>query len=178
MKRLQLALIHFFLLTPIISYAANYGFNLTTILQPSNPVYLHGYQFFIQYDPQRFKWREFNIYFDAGYGHFWATNNTAYRHTNILSIAPVIRNTFKSRGLITPYIEFSIGFAYTSHIHIDDRNLGMHFVFQDRLGVGLLLGSNQQVSVGIHALHYSNAGLSRYNSGLTAPLMLDVGYRF
>ena len=97
---------------------------------------------------------------------------------NIYSFAPVIRYTFRRHGPILPYLELSLGIAYLNHTRLDDRNLGIHFSFQDRMGLGILIGATEQLSAGIHAVHYSNAHLSEHNSGITVPLVLDIGYRF
>jgi hypothetical protein len=132
----------------------------------------------INYDPQHFKWRQFNLYFDGGFSHFWVTNRHFYTTTNIYSIAPVIRYAFKKRGPFLPFLEFSIGLSYLNHSHLDNRNLGIHFAFQDRIGIGTLLGTSKQLTLGFHAVHYSNAHLSSHNSGITVPLVLDIGYRF
>jgi hypothetical protein len=154
-----------------------YGASFSYAAHSSEPQNLHGYQFMLNYDPQRFKWRKFNIYFDGGFSHF--SVNKSYNSTvNIYSIAPVIRYTFKRRGDVLPYLELSIGLAYLNHTRIENRNLGIHFSFQDRMGIGALLGTSEKFSVGVHAVHYSNAHLSSKNSGITIPLVLDVGYRF
>ena len=130
------------------------------------------------YDPQRFKWRQFNIYFDGGFSHFSQNNTPYYSALNIYSVAPVIRYTFRRRGPVLPYLELSIGLSYLNHTRFEDRNLGIHFAFQDRMGVGAFLGKSEQFTVGVHAVHYSNAHLAHNNSGVTIPLLLDLGYRF
>lgn len=155
-------------------YGATFSYAAVTKEPPS----LNGYQIMLNYDPQLFKWRKFNIYFDGGFSHFWVTDTPYYSTINIYSIAPVVRYTFKRRGFFLPYLEFSIGLAYLNHTHLDDRNLGIHFSFQDRMGIGAFLGQTEQLSLGIHAVHYSNAHLSNHNSGITVPLVVDIGYRF
>lgn len=168
-----------FTLLPFNVFAAPYyGANFSYVLVPKEPPHLLGYQLMLNYDPDRFKWRRFNLYFDGGFSHFWVTNTPYYTTVNIYSVAPVIRYTFKKRGPILPYLELSIGVAYLNHTHIDHRNLGIHFAFQDRMGIGALFGASERWSMGIHALHYSNARLSSHNSGFTMPVVLDIGYRF
>jgi hypothetical protein len=161
-----------------LSYAAPYyGANFSYAARSSEPEHLHGYQLMLNYDPDRFKWRKFNVYFDGGFSHFYV--NKSYNSTiNIYSVAPVIRYTFHRRGPVLPYLELSIGLSYLNHTRIEHRNLGIHFAFQDRMGIGALLGTSEKVSIGVHAVHYSNAHLSSKNSGITIPLVLDVGYRF
>jgi len=153
-----------------------YGVTASYAAISSEPSDLHGYQLMLNYDPQRFKWRQFNIYFDGGVSHFYT--NPPNSTINIYSAAPVIRYTFKKHGLIHPYLELSIGVAYMNQTRLSNRNLGMHFAFQDRMGIGTFLGTSEQVTLGVHALHYSNAHLARNNSGISVPLVLDVGYRF
>lgn len=172
-----LTLILLFLIPGLSTAQALYGANFSLPVSSSEPNNLHGYQFMLNYDPQRFKWRQFNVYFDGGFSHFWA--NTAHNSTiNIYSIAPVVRYTFKRHWSLQPYLELSIGASYLNQTRIENRNLGIHFAFQDRMGVGTLIGGSERLSLGIHAVHYSNAHLSNHNQGITIPLVLDVGYRF
>lgn len=155
-----------------------YGINFSYVLLNQEPSSLRGYQLMLNYDPQRFTWRKFNIYFDAGFSHFWVTDTPYYTTVNIYSIAPVVRYTFKKRGPLSPYFEVSIGLAYLNHTRFEDRNMGIHFSFQDRIGIGAYVGTTKQLSLGVQAIHYSNARIASHNSGITIPLMLDIGYRF
>ena len=167
------------LMLPHLSFATPYyGATFSYAASAHEPSQLHGYQVMLNYDPQQFQWRKFNIYFDGGFSHFWVNNTPYYTTVNIYSVAPVIRYTFKKRGPVLPFLELSIGLAYLNHTHIENRNLGIHFSFQDRMGIGALLGASENVSIGVHAVHYSNARLSSHNSGITIPLVLDLGYRF
>lgn len=141
------------------------------------PSSMHGYQLMLNYDPQRYQWRRFNVYFDGGFSHF-AASSPYYSTLNIYSAAPVVRYSFRKRGPVQPFLELSIGLSYLNHTRIENRNLGIHFAFQDRVGIGALLGASEKLALGMHAVHYSNAHLSKHNSGITIPLVLDVGYRF
>lgn len=166
------------LLPNIVFSSPHYGINFSYGLIGSEPSTLHGAQLMASYDPDRYKWRQFNVYFDGGISHFWITNTSTHSSLNILSAAPVVRYTFKQHGPILPYLELSIGVSYLSATRLDDRNLGIHFAFQDRAGIGAFLGYSKHFTLGIHALHYSNAHLANHNSGMTMPLVLDIGYRF
>lgn len=178
LTKVQLLLAFLTILLPSLCFSAPYyGGTFSYAAVAKDPSNLHGYQLMLNYDPQRFKWRQFNVYFDGGFSNFWV-HGGPYSSVNIYSVAPVIRYTFKRRGPILPYLELSVGVSYINHTHISDRNLGIHFAFQDRMGIGALLGASEKVSVGVHAVHYSNAHLAKNNSGITVPLVLDVGYRF
>lgn len=155
-----------------------FGGSVSVVARSSEPQYAHGYQFMLYYDPQCFKWRRFNIYFDTGISHFWVNNVTLHPRVTIYSFAPVIRSTFKRRGLLKPYVEISFGLAYINGTRFTDRNIGMRFVFQDRVGIGVLIGCAERLSLSVHAAHYSNAHLCGHNSGITLPLLIDLGYRF
>lgn len=179
MKRSIKAFVTVLLFSPALSIAAPYyGFNISLPLIKSEPPDLHGAQFMLNYDPQRFQWRKFDIYFDGGISQFWVNNTPYYTTMTIYSIAPIIRYTFDRLYCVSPYIEISIGLAYLNHTQFEHRNLGMHMAFQDRMGVGMFMGTTQQFSIGLHAVHYSNAHLASHNSGISIPLMLDLGYRF
>lgn len=178
-KNLGCIFLVLFFSLPLLSFAAPYyGGTFSYSVVTKEPPYLHGYQFMFSYDPDRFKWRKFNVYFDGGFSHFWITNTPYYTTVNIYSVAPVIRYIFRRRGPYLPYLEISIGIAYLNHTRLDNRNLGIHFSFQDRMGVGVFLGTCEQFSIGLHAVHYSNARLSAHNSGITVPVVLDISYRF
>lgn len=174
-------LILLLLLATRICFATSYfGASASVVTKSSEPQFLHGYQLTLNYDPQCFQWRRFNIYFDIGYAHYWINYKLPYASTiSVYSIAPVIRYTLRKRcSWLRPFIELSIGFAYLNHTRFAERNIGMHPEFQDRIGFGAFIGPCEQLSLGLHALHYSNAHLCEHNSGITIPIMLDLGYRW
>jgi hypothetical protein len=178
MDRLKLSLLTL-LSTPCLCFATpQFGVTGSYVVLPKDPTSLRGYQLMFSYDPAKFQWRTFNIYFDAGVSYFRVTNDTPYPDMTIFSAAPVIRYTFIPRGPVKPYLDISIGVGYLSNTKFDDRNLGMRFTFQDRLGIGILFGKCDQFSLGFHGVHYSNAGLAPNNSGITIPIVVDFGYRF
>lgn len=155
-----------------------YGAVLSYVAASKEPPDLKGYQFVFQYDPDQLKWYQFNLYFDLGLSHFKSSNALHNKSISILAAAPVIRYQLLERHMILPFLEFSIGLSYLSRTRIQHRNLGIHFAFQDRIGIGAFLGRSKNLLVGLHVVHYSNAHLSGRNSGITLPLVLDVGYRF
>jgi hypothetical protein len=166
------------LLMPNLSSASShFGGTLSVPAVAKEPSTVHGYQLMLNYDPDRFKWRQFNVYFDGGFSRFW-TNTTYNSSINIYSMAPVVRYTFHRRGPVLPFLELSVGLSYLNQTRLENRNLGIHFAFQDRMGIGALFGRSENLVLGVHAVHYSNAHLSNHNSGITVPLVLDVGYRF
>jgi hypothetical protein len=178
MDRSKLSLLTF-LSIPCLCFATpQFGVTGSYVVTPKDPSSLRGYQLMLSYDPAKFQWRTFNIFFDGGISQFRVTNDTPYRNMTIISAAPVIRYTFKPRGFVKPYLDISIGVGYLSNTKFDDRNLGIRFTFQDRIGIGVLFGKCDEFSLGIHGVHYSNAGLAPHNSGITIPIAVDFGYRF
>ena len=157
---------------------AHYGANISVPIVSKEPSPTRGFQLMLNYDPQLFQWRQFNVYFDGGFSQFHQTQTPHNSTISIYSIAPVVRYTFKRHGAILPFFELSVGISYLNQTRFANRNLGIHFAFQDRLGVGALLGGAEKFSLGIHALHYSNSHLAAHNSGISLPMVLDVGYRF
>jgi len=96
-------------------------------------------------------------------------------HAVIISASPVLRIPFKL--FVPAYIDAGIGIAHLSNKLIANRDLGSIWVFEDRLGVGTLLGAKQSLEIGYRFLHYSNAYLAQKNQGLNLHLMI-IGYWF
>jgi lipid A 3-O-deacylase len=159
--------------------AWNEGINFSLPVITKDPENLHGLNFSIWYNPETLTWRQFNLYFDLVGAHYWVNGpGTPYHDVNILAVAPVVRYLFKTHAMLRPYFEFSVGLSYLSNTHFANSNQGMHFAFQDRAGAGVLIGAKEQFSLGVHAVHYSNASLASHNSGITIPMMVDIGYKF
>lgn len=158
--------------------ASYYGANFSLPVISSEPDSLRGFQLMLNYDPQIYQWRQFNIYFDGGFSYFSQTRTDHNTAINIYSIAPIVRYTFQQHGPVQPYFELSIGLSYINRTRIENRNLGIHFAFQDRAGIGALIGGSERFTIGAHVLHYSNSHLSSHNSGISIPLVFDIGYRF
>lgn len=167
------------LLLPFISVAGRFGVSGTYVIFGKEPLHLKGYQLVLDYDPECLCLGPFEVLFDGGFSHFWNRNKPCYRIVNAYSVAPILRYEFVNHPCnVQPYLDFSIGLTYLNHTHIEKRKLGIHFAFQDRIGLGFLFGSAKKLSVAIQAMHYSNAHLSCHNSGITAPVVLDIGYWF
>lgn len=154
------------------------GATVSLPLITKDPDNLHGFNLGLWYDPETLIWRQFHLYFDLVGAHYWVSGpSTSYHDINIVAVSPVIRYLFKEHFNMYPYIELSIGASYLSNTRFANRNLGIHFAFQDRGGIGLNFGKKQQFSLGVHAVHYSNASLASNNSGITIPLMIDFSYK-
>lgn len=73
------------------------------------------------------------------------------------------------------YLEFGIAASWLSGTIISDRRLSTHFQFEDKLGLGLRFGGQQQYDIGLRATHYSNGSIKRPNNGVNM-VLLSVGY--
>ncbi len=93
----------------------------------------------------------------------------------VASFSPVLVHEFKhGMRAFKPYVELGLGAALLSDTRIDRRNLSSNFLFESRLGVGM---RSDRLDVNLCFMHYSNAGLSEPNDGLSM-LMLSLGYAF
>ena len=164
---------------PSPSFAWSEGISLSLPVITKDPEDLHGVSGGVWYDPETLVWRQFHLYFDLIGAHYWVKGpSTPYHDINIIAASPVVRYLFKHHWGMTPYFELSVGLSYLSNTRFANTNQGMHFAFQDRGGLGVIVGEKQQLSLGAHIVHYSNASLSSHNSGITIPLMVDVSYKF
>lgn len=163
---------------PIPTFAWSEGLSLSIPVVTKDPDDLHGASGTLWYDSEILIWRQFHLFYDFVAAHYWVSGVTdTYRTINIFAVSPVFRYLFKEHFGVTPYFDLSIGVSYLSQTRFANRNLGMHFAFQDRGGLGILFGSQQQFGLGAHIVHYSNASLSSNNSGITIPLMIDLSYK-
>ncbi len=168
----------FFLFSNGFPDTPHIGVSLSIPAMSKDPEYLHAYQLSTWYQPRSFVWGKTRLYLNASAGHFWVTSTDYYHSLNIFSISPILRYYFQQNSHLSPFFNIGIGLAYMTRTRLDDRNLGMHFAFQDQLGFGVSFGKRQQISVIINALHYSNGSLGSSNAGITIPIMVTVDYGF
>lgn len=105
--------------------------------------------------------------------HTFSVPNTS--NLELVSFSPVVR--FYPKIGLQWYVDLGVGLAYFSKEMIAARNLGSHVLFEDRFGIGVLLGKSQQFEIGYRALHYSNAYFAQVNQSLNIHLFL-LGYWF
>jgi hypothetical protein len=160
--------------TPASPIGASFSYTIIS----KDPSHLNAYRAAITYQPPCLIWPKVQIYFDGGFGHWWVTNSRFYRNLNIYSVAPYLRYYLIKKTSFSPYVEASIGLSYLTKTRLEDRNLGIHFAFQDQVGIGTAYGPQQQLYGTLSVVHYSNGSMSSHNAGITVPLMLTMGYRF
>ena len=99
-------------------------------------------------------------FFELSYNHW------KYDSDNIQGIAlsPVFAYYMQAaEEFFRPYIAGGIGVAYIDRYQIRDRNLGSNFQFEDRIGIGAIIGS---FDISLSYFHYSNAGIQFPNDGI------------
>jgi hypothetical protein len=155
-----------------------YGMAMSGVLVYDNPDRAHTYRGLFWYQPPKWRWNRLEVHVSGSFGHWWSDGAPIYRALNIYAVAPVLRYYFVKMKYFSPYLEASVGPGYLSRTHFANRNLGMHFTFQDELGIGLVAGREAGFYATASIIHYSNAHMSAHNSGITVPLLLTVGYQF
>ncbi len=168
------------LLIPIPVIASSYphwGGSLSIPIITKDPKYLYGYRAALWYQPESLLWERTRIYFDASFGRWWVTNSRHNKSLNIYSASPTLRYYFTNRSP-SLFFNLSIGLAYLTRTRIAYRNLGMHFAFQDQVGIGISFGKKKQFSVSLSSMHYSNGSLCNKNGGITIPVMMNAEYGF
>lgn len=176
-KKQILSLAFITLFSTYNAYATDFGVSFAEILSSHEPTNMHGYRAAMTYEPSSLRKSTYSVYFDAGFTHL-SVDSYPYHSLSVYSIAPYIRYYFLKRHKVSPYIEASVGFAYLTKTQLENRPQGIHFTFQDQLGIGLAYGAEQRFFTTISAIHYSNGSFSEHNSGITAPVLLTLGYRF
>lgn len=139
---------------------------------------IQGYNIAYTMQPDSWQWGNFALLLNFSYGHYFTNDYSSNSVLNTYAIAPVIRWYFATNSIATPFLTGSVGPAYLSNTRIGDRDLGVHYSFQDQLGLGLAYGKSKQFYTTLQFLHYSNAGISQHNNGMTLPVYLTLGYQF
>ena len=108
----------------------------------------------------------------------WEADDGPNKDAQVVSFAPVFVYGFKQRSNgLQPYIDFSLGVAYVTETKIDENDLGLHFQFDSRIGLGLRFGNDQRHDLSVSYRHISNAGLDSDNDGFDT-LVGAYTYRF
>nr|WP_276521554.1 acyloxyacyl hydrolase [Shewanella sairae] len=90
----------------------------------------------------------------------------------VLSINPIFQYLWQSEP-VSLFVEFGIGAAYFENSYYLDRNLGANWLFEDKLGVGVII--NRHHRLGVFFMHYSNADLASHNDGADS-IGINYGY--
>lgn len=122
--------------------------------------------------------RAFDGYWELGFMRVDSKKNFSF-HTNnkLRSVSGSAVLRLSKRFIYPIYLDLGIGLAQMSKQSIVTRELGSKLLFEDRLGVGFLLGNRRQLEIGYRVLHFSNAYLAKKNQSLNLHLLI-IGYWF
>lgn len=102
----------------------------------------------------------------------------SHKQLEVGALAGVFRfNRAERTAMGWPYVELGIGLSLLTQKEMGGRNLGMHFQFEDRFGLGVRFGENREYDFGYKAIHFSNAYLGPINNGINLHLLM-LGYWF
>ncbi len=114
--------------------------------------------------------------------HLDESNMSHHKHLWAASIGPVFK-ILPNQILLKHYqpeIIGSVSPSYISGTQLGNKRLGIRFIFKDQLNIGLRELDSQRLinHFGISFIHYSNAGISKDNRGVTLPFSLYIGHYF
>lgn len=162
------------------AYAFDSGLALSYgqhVANHGNPKDVRAYRVAYWIHPEGYTWKTIDLMFDLSVAHLTSSTGTA-NHLSVVTLAPVLRVDLIHEDYIAFYLIGSIGPAVMSDTQLGNRNLGINFTFQDRIGVGFIFGKSRRVFVDAQLLHYSNASLSSHNMGVTVPVLITLGAKF
>ena len=117
-------------------------------------------------------------------GGYWELSTLNLHHprenVNISAASGIIRAQKQgslSSHPVYPFFDIGIGFAKLSHRDFLERKLGTRGQFEDRIGFGLLFGTQKQFECAYRWIHFSNGYLAQSNHGLNLHI-LSLGYWF
>jgi len=108
----------------------------------------------------------------------YGSKPSSNKRLNAVALAGVVRFERAQQLMIGwPYVELGVGISWLSRKEIGGRDLGMHFQFEDRFGVGVRFGQHRQYDIGYKAVHFSNAYIGPCNHGINLHI-ITLGYWF
>ena len=124
----------------------------------------------------RDRWFESDLGYLSGYWEISANYWHGKGGDNFgVSLSPVATYVFNSIQSVTPYLEAGMGFSGFSDTKMGDRDLSTHFLFEDRLGIGLKVVEHWDLN--FRYMHYSNANIKKPNDGIDI-FLGSVSYLF
>jgi lipid A 3-O-deacylase len=89
-------------------------------------------------------------------------------HLYIFSGSPILQIWLGPYDMLrnAVFFEIGVGPAYLTENSLGDANLGSHWQFEDKFGVGFNLGTERPAQFIYRYYHYSNAGFKEPNRGL------------
>lgn len=99
-------------------------------------------------------------------------SDDTHKTNHVISLNPMFQYQWQLEPL-SIYLEIGIGAAYIHNTAYLDRDLGTNWLFEDRVGLGVIF--NQHHRVGLSFIHYSNADLASINDGADS-IGLSYGY--
>ncbi len=95
---------------------------------------------------------------------YWDGANS---EVSLLSLSPVFRYLPNAQPLgVQWFLDGGVGATFTSDTQIDGRDLSTNFQFEDQIGIGGILGEQQNFEFSYRFMHYSNANLDTPNDGV------------
>ena len=121
------------------------------------------------------RWFESSVGYLSGYWEGSLNYWNGYGVDNFgVALSPVFAYYFNLSDTLHPYLEGGIGASLFSETKMGPRDLSTHFLFEDRLGVGLRMG---RWDFAFRYMHYSNASIKQPNDGIDI-FIGSISYRF
>jgi hypothetical protein len=111
----------------------------------------------------RFLGADWDALLDVGIG-FWRETSSRHDDSFTFTTRPTVHGQWWTGPQTAWYAELGVGPGYIDDKTIDDQQMGGHFQFSTRLGVGMVF--NRVWMVGYGFQHWSNAGIYHDNDGI------------
>ena len=105
----------------------------------------------------------FELYFESSVN-FWQYGKPKKYDTNfVLAISPVLLYPIGSISGKDVKLELGIGVSLLDDTKFAGKDVSTHYQFEDRIGLVTYFGDNNESSLSLRYLHYSNAGFKSPN---------------
>lgn len=150
---------------PSLAVASNLGYSVDYIHGEGD---VDGIKLAARYNAGVFKVisEELRLYWETSVN-FWEYGEHDAHDTNfVLAISPVLVTPIGQIKQSPVFLEAGIGVSFLDDTYFAGKNVSTHYQFEDRLGLMMQFGKNNQHHVSLRYFHYSNAGLKEPNPGL------------
>jgi lipid A 3-O-deacylase len=94
-----------------------------------------------------------------------------------IGITPLFSYALSTKSDLTPYLEFGIGAQYISATEIGTAKKSTHFQFGSIWGLGVKIGQQQRLGMGLRYWHLSNLDIETPNNGVDF-YSLNISWRY
>lgn len=161
-------------------YELDAGFGTGSLLQAGGSNGLNMARLSGAYFPT--SWNYYSLSLGLEFSYNMIFDSKAPNGTNsklvIFSLSPLLRYYIARPNKYQGFVEMGVGPSVISNVRLGRRKFGIQYAFQLFGGGGMRISMpHYAIITGLRFMHWSNAYISKKNSGVNIPLMFYIGFQ-